>query len=306
MDNLHKPKHLLKLNDLSKSDLLHLIQRTGDFKNAKRTTNRLHAATVAMLFDKKSTRTRVAFQVAAHRLGMGAIYIDPNDTQLDRNETIADTAKVLSSYLHAIIIRTYEQQRLNTFAQHSKVPVINGLTDAEHPTQIVSDLFTILESRQASEKKINLNSFRLTYLGDPNNVTNSLIAASEILGFELTIACPKGYEPKISLHTNVKITNDPKAAVIKADVIYTDVWVSMARPTNKVNKSQKLQSFQNFQLNSVLLKASKNNPLIMHCLPAHRGEEITDEVLHSKNSIVFRQAENKLYSAQAILEHFVK
>ena len=258
-----------------------------------------------MVFEKLSTRTRVSFQVAINDLGASPIFMNPNDMQLGRGETIPDTARVLSSYLDAVIIRTYGQERISEFAENSSVPVINALSDLGHPTQIIADLFTI------KEQGVDISSFNLTYIGDGNNITNSFIAASAIMGYNITVCCPEEFEPDSDIlsksrdmeNSSIKIDHDPFSAVKDADVIYTDVWVSMGQENDSENKEN---VFQPYQINSNLLANTKENLVIMHCLPAHRGEEITDEVISSPNSVVFEQAENKLHAGKAILEYFIK
>lgn len=302
------PRHFLSIFDLEKTEIEQLINRAGQLKKEKRGSvphQSLLGKTIGMVFEKLSTRTRISFQVAINDLGASPIYLNPNDMQLGRGEIIPDTAKVLSSYLDAVIIRTYGQGRITEFASNSSVPVINALTDLEHPTQIVADLFTI------QEQGIDIGSFNLTYIGDGNNITNSFIAASALLGYNITICCPEGYEPNEGIlsksrelgQNKIDINHDPASAVKDADVIYTDVWVSMGQENNSENKEN---IFQPYQINSNLLDSSKDNIVIMHCLPAHRGEEITDEVLSSPNSVVFDQAENKLHAGKAILEYFIK
>ena len=302
------PRHFLSIFDLEKTELINLINRTGQLKKEKKDSVphlNLSGKSIGMIFEKLSTRTRVSFQVAINDLGANPIYLNPNDMQLGRGEIIPDTAKVLSSYLDAVIIRTYGQDRIIKFALNSSVPVINALTDLEHPTQIVADLFTI------QEQGIDLGSFNLTYIGDGNNITNSFIAASALLGYNITVCCPEGYEPDGEILSKSKdlgknkivINHEPVSAVKDSDVIYTDVWVSMGQEDDSQNKEN---IFQPYQINKSLLENSKNNTLIMHCLPAHRGEEITEEVLTSPNSVVFEQAENKLHSGKAILEYFIK
>lgn len=302
------PRHFLSIFDLEKTEIMQLINRAGQLKKEKRKSVphlSLSGKSIGMIFEKLSTRTRVSFQVAINDLGANPIYLNPNDMQLGRGEIIPDTAKVLSSYLDAVIIRTYGQDRITTFASNSSVPVINALTDLEHPTQIVADLFTI------QEKGIDISSFNLTYIGDGNNITNSFIAASALLGYNITVCCPEGYEPNGDIMSKSKeigqnkiiINHDPASAVKDADVIYTDVWVSMGQEDDIENKKK---IFQPYQINKNLLDNSKDNTVIMHCLPAHRGEEITDEVLSSPNSLVLEQAENKLHAGKAILEYFIK
>lgn len=301
-------RNFLSIFDLSRDDMLKILRRSGELKQEKkqrRPSSSLEGMTIGVMFEKLSTRTRVSFEVGISDLGANAVYLDPKDTQLGRNEPIPDTARVLSSYLNGIVIRTYDQERINEFARHSSVPVINALTDLEHPTQVISDLYTV------QEKGIDPSDFHMAYIGDGNNVTNSLVGASAIMGFDLTVACPAGHEPDETIlkrstelgQGRVRVTSDPEEAVKEADVIYTDVWVSMGQDGG--DKEEKIKKFQSFQINSELLRSAKSKALIMHCLPAHRGEEITDEVIESRNSIIFDQAENKLHSAKAILEHFL-
>ena len=302
------PRHFLSIFDLKKAEIEQIITRSAQLKKEKKDSvphHSLQGKTIGMVFEKLSTRTRVSFQVAINDLGASPIYLNPNDMQLGRGEIIADTAKVLSSYLDAVIIRTYGQQRIDDFALNSSVPVINALTDLGHPTQIIADLFTI------KEKGIDINNFNLTYIGDGNNITNSFIAASSLLGYNITVCCPKGFEPDKEIlsksrkmgKNKIEIDHDPASAVKDADVVYTDVWVSMGQENDSDGKEN---VFQPYQINSNLLENAKDDLVIMHCLPAHRGEEITDEVLSSPNSVVFEQAENKLHAGKAILEYFIK
>lgn len=301
------PRNFLSIFDLNKSEIEQMILKAEQLKEEKKNSvshKTLAGKSIGLIFEKLSTRTRVSFQVAIYDLGANPVYLNPNDMQLGRGEIISDTAKVLSSYLDGVIIRTYGQERINEFAEYSAVPVINALTDLEHPTQIISDLFTI------KEQGINLNSFNLTYIGDGNNITNSFIAASAIVGYNITVCCPEGFEPDSGIisksrelgSNRIKIDNDPVTAVNDADVIYTDVWVSMGQENKNGNKEN---IFRNYQVNKELLNRAKENVLIMHCLPAHREEEITDDVISSKNSVVFDQAENKLHAGKAVLEFFL-
>lgn len=298
-------KNFLSIFDFNKQEINNILERTEQLKNEKKqhlTNNSLKGYSVGLIFEKLSTRTRVSFEVAVADLGAHPVYLNPRDMQLGRGETIEDTAKVLSSYLDAVIIRTYGQERIEEFARHSTVPVINGLTDLEHPTQILSDIYTI------KENGIDIENFKFAYFGDGNNITNSFIAISSILGFDISIAVPKGYEPdknilgksKKSGKSKIEITNNPELAAEGADVLYTDVWVSMGQEEEKNNE---LNVFKPFQLNSELLSRSGRNSIVMHCLPAHRGEEITADVMDSAKSVVIDQAENKLHSGKAILEY---
>ena len=297
-------KNFLTIFDLAKDEIEKIISRTTELKEEKKSGKAHHSLkgkTIGMIFEKLSTRTRVSFQVAIYDLGANAIYLNPNDMQLGRGEIIPDTAKVLSSYLDGVVIRTFGQERINEFAEHSTVPVINALTDLGHPTQIICDLFSI------AERGIDIGNFTLAYIGDGNNITNSLIGASSIVGFDIAVACPKGHEPDKNIvekakklnNSSIEIVNNPVAAVKNADVIYTDVWVSMGQEDKNLN------IFQPFQINSDLISNCSKEALIMHCLPAHRGEEITEEVIKNKNSIIFDQAENKLHTGKAILEYFM-
>lgn len=302
------PKHFVSIFDLSKSDFKKLFKRAAQLKKEKKTGKSHYALknqSIGMIFEKLSTRTRVSFEVAINDLGASCLYMNPSDMQLGRGESIADTAKVISSYLDGVIIRTYEQDRIEEFAKHSSVPVINALTDLGHPTQIAADLFTIVEQGK------KLNKIKLAYVGDGNNIVNSFIGAASILGIKLSIATPKGYEPdsnvlkkaKESGEGSIEISNDPKKAVENADVLYTDVWVSMGQE-EETKKKQKI--FEPFQINNDLLKLANSDAIVMHCLPAHKGEEITEEVLEGPQSVIYDQAENKLHMGKAILEKFLK
>ena len=294
-------RSLLAISDLKKNDIKGIIRRAGELKELKKQGEKpksLEGMSVGLLFEKQSTRTRLSFEAGLFDLGAQAVYMNPADTQLGRGETIADTAKVVSSYLDGIIIRTYGQKKLQEFVHNSAVPVINALTDLEHPTQIISDLFSI------SEQGINPEKFKLAFLGDGNNIVNSFVAASAIMGFDLSVSVPPGHEPDATImgeamelgNSEIEVTYNPASAVRDADVIYTDVWVSMGEQRKGTD------AFRPFQVNTRLLSYCRKNPFIMHCLPAHRGEEITAEVMDGPRCIAFTQAENKLHAGKAILE----
>jgi ornithine carbamoyltransferase len=289
----------LRVSDLNKEEFTYLIKRAIAFKiNRGFQKNFLSGKSIGMIFEKPSTRTRVSFEVAIYQLGGYPVYLSPTELQLSRGETIKDTAQVLSRYLDAVVIRTFSHNTIEEFAKWSTVPVINALTDEHHPCQALADIMTIIE------KKGKLQGIKLTFVGDGNNVANSLIEASALVEIKINIATPEGCEPlmeiieKAKAFTEVKIFHDPQEAVKDADVIYTDVWLSMGEEEN-IKKKEK---FKNFQLNTELLKKAKSDAIVMHCLPAHRGEEITDEVLDSPQSVVLDQAENRLYTEKAILE----
>lgn len=295
-------RDFLTMRDLSTEEIDLLLKRSKEFKSGKDAHKcPLIGKSIGLFFEKASTRTRVSFEVGIYQLGAQAIYMNPKEIQIGRGETIHDTAKVLSRYLAALIIRTFSHNSLMEFASHSSVPVINGLSDLHHPCQILADLLTILE------KKGRLKDIRLAYIGDGNNIANTLIEAASLMGINLVIACPEGYEPdseifkeaRTSLNGKVSIVKDPKEAIDKADVVYTDVWVSMGQEKEAAARKRK---FKSYQLNSNLLSYAKKDAIVLHCLPAHRGEEITDEVIDGPQSMVFDQAENRLHTQKALLE----
>jgi ornithine carbamoyltransferase len=295
-------KHFLRLSDLSSEDINFLLKRSIELKSGVDASKcPLIGKSIGLLFEKASTRTRVSFEVGIYQLGAKAIYMNPKEIQIGRGETIHDTAKVLSRYLDAVIIRTFSHNTLIEFTSHSSIPVINGLSDLHHPCQALADLMTILE------KKGHLKGIRIAYIGDGNNVANSLIEAASLMGINLAIACPKGCEPnadvfnKTSAYKNSRITmtKDPKEAAHRADVVYTDVWISMGQEKEAARKKKK---FKNYQLNTNLLSYAKKDAIVMHCMPAHRGEEITNEVIDGLQSVVFDQAENRLHIQKALLE----
>jgi ornithine carbamoyltransferase len=291
-------KDLLTIQDLNKEDIMALIRRGLELRAKGRNPERtLGGRILGLMFDKASTRTRVSFEAAMFRMGGQTIFLSRGDTQMSRDESIKDTALVLSRYIDILAIRTYSQELIEEMAMWSHIPVINALTDLYHPCQVLSDLMTVMN------KKGRLEGLKVAWIGDGNNVANSWINAASILGFELMIASPPGYEPLQELiegtDTNIRIVNDPRAAAEGADVINTDVWTSMGQ---EAEKTRRISDFKGFQVDKELVSLGKPDVIVMHCLPAHRGEEIAPEVLEGPNSVVFDQAENKLYLHEALLE----
>jgi ornithine carbamoyltransferase len=298
-------RDFLTIWDLTGDEIECLLKRAMELKSgADKNKCPLIGKSIGLFFEKPSTRTRVSFEVGVYQLGGQSIYLNPKEIQLGRGESIADTAKVLSRYLNGIILRTYSHASIEEFAAHTTVPVINGLSDLHHPCQALADLMTVVE------KKGKLKGIRLAYIGDGNNVANSLIEASARTGINITIACPEGYEPNPDVLDRARdatgeiiILRNPKEAAGRADVIYTDVWVSMGQEEEAEKKKKK---FRDYQINSQLLQCAKKDVIVLHCLPAHRGEEITDEVMDGPNSAVFDQAENRLHTEKALLEFLIR
>jgi ornithine carbamoyltransferase len=296
--------NFLSLTDITSGGVEEVLKRAGELKSGKDSSAYpLIGKSIGLLFDKASTRTRVSFQAGIYQLGAQAIYINASEIQLGRGETIEDTAKVLSRYLHAIVIRTFAHNKIEKFAANATIPVINGLTDLHHPCQALADLMTI------KEEKGRLKDVRVAYIGDGNNVANSLVESASLTGIDLVLACPEGYEPdKKILETStskggrVKTIKSPYEAAKNADVLYTDVWVSMGQESES---EEKKNVFKDFQINRKLLDHAKSDAIVMHCLPAHRGEEITGEVIDSVQSVVFEQAENRLHTQKALLEYLI-
>ncbi len=300
-------RDLLSLADLNAAEIQRLIDRAIELKARRQkgiVDRPLIGKAVGLLFDKASTRTRVSFEAAAARLGGAAVFISARDTQLARNEPIADTARVLGGYLDALVIRTYAQQIVEDYARHAAVPVINALTDDYHPTQILADLMTIVEV------KGGFKGLRLAWVGDGNNMANSWLNAAAVLGLDLTLACPEGYRPRPDLlekarkapDARVVLETDPRKAVAGADVVNTDVWASMG---HEGQEAQRAAAFAGFTVDAALMAAAAPEAIVLHCLPAHRGEEISAEVLEGPQSVVWQQAENKMHMAEAILEWLI-
>jgi ornithine carbamoyltransferase len=299
-------KDFFTLTDLTTDELSALIKRAVDLKAGKdKNSCPLIGKNIGLLFEKPSTRTRVSFEAGVYQLGGNTICLNPSDLQLGRGETIADTAMTLSRYLNGIVIRTFGHSVLKQFSQNSTIPVINGLSDIHHPCQALADLMTIYEKKGA------FKGLKVAFIGDGNNVCNSLVEAASMMGFDLTIACPEGFEPNPEVLENAKsiakseiiVLRDPREAAGKADVVYTDAWVSMGQEKEAEAKKNK---FQGYQVNSSLLSCSKKDAAVLHCLPAHRGEEISDEVMDGPHSVIFDQAENRLHTQKALLELLIK
>jgi ornithine carbamoyltransferase len=301
-------RDLLSLTDLSRGEMDGLLKKSVELKRKWRKGlphHPLAGMCLGLIFDKPSTRTRVSFEVAMSQLGGHPLYLDPGTTQMKRGEPIADSARVLSRYLDGIVIRTYAHPTVEEWARWSSVPVINGLTDLLHPCQIFCDLLTIVE-RRGSYKGL-----KLAYIGDGNNMANSWVQAASLLDFSLTLACPKEHPPDANILAeamrdalgHIEVFLDPCEAVAGADVVYTDVWASMGQEKEREERKER---FKGYQVNSELLQRAKKGALVMHCLPAHAGEEISEEVLEGSQSVVFDQAENRLHGQKAILEWLLK
>jgi len=285
------------MNDFSKQDIMDVIDRAAAMKRGepgKGPADPLKGKSVGLLFDKPSTRTRVSFDVGIQQLGGHAIFLNSRDIQLGRGEPIRDTARVLSRYLDAIVIRTFGQEIIEEFARWSGIPIINALTDRSHPCQILGDLLTL------REVGLDIMNMKASWVGDGNNVANSWIYAAQKLGFSLVLACPKGYDPVVPIdRDNVRLTRDPVDAITGAQAISTDVWASMGQEGETLARQK---AFQGFQLNSEILEHAAKPYYILHCLPAHRGEEISEELLESKDSLIWEEAENRLHVQKALLE----
>ena len=294
-------KDFLSSLDMSNEDIIQILDLGLRFKKKDKNI-KLKDKVLGLIFDKSSTRTRVSFQVAMSRLGGTTIDLNPITSQINRGEPIKDTARVLSRYCDVLAIRTFHQSTLEEYAKWSTKPIINALTDLEHPCQALADFLTI------KEEFFDFKNVVLTFIGDGNNVANSLIFCGALLGVEVRVASPKGFEPNESVinkaraiytkNNLLKITNDPYEAVVGANVLYTDVWSSMGEENQKQDKDR---HFKGFTINSNLLSSANKDAIILHCLPAYRSKEITDEVIESKNSRIFDQAENRMHVQQALL-----
>jgi ornithine carbamoyltransferase len=295
-------KDLISLLDV-RDDIFDLLSLAEELKRNKKNGRQLQGQTLAMIFEKSSTRTRVSFETGMFQLGGNTIYLSQHDSQLGRGETVADTARVLSRYVDGMIYRAFDHKNMVELAKHSTVPVINALDNLEHPCQVMADLLTI------KEKKGRLEGLKLAYVGDGNNVCNSLALGAALMGMDFVAATPKEYAPNASImdkaasiartkgHTCECIT-DPQIAAKDADVVYSDTWVSMGQEREAHRKEQVMRPYQ---INDSLMSLARKDSLFMHCLPAHRGHEVTEEVIEGKHSVVFDQAENRLHAQKAIL-----
>ena len=299
-------KHLLKLADLTSKEIIDLLNMADQLKFEKKNGidhPHLKGKTLGMIFTKASTRTRVSFEVGMYQLGGNALFLSGNDMQIGRGEPAEDTARVLSKYLDGIMIRTYAQSEVEKLAAFGTIPVINGLTDYCHPCQVLADLMTIREFKGSFKGK------KLCFVGDGNNMANSLIVGCIKVGMNISIACPKGYEPDAELikwgyeSGKLQITDDVRKAAEGADVLYTDVWASMGQ---EAEAKARRAAFKGFCIDSELMKAANPGAMVLHCLPAHRGEEITAEVLEAHAKEIFEEAENRMHAQKAVMVTLMK
>jgi len=295
-------RDFLRVNDLDRSEVLELIERAAEWKLlGKGGPLPLLRKTIGLVFEKASTRTRVSFEVAAYQLGGNAMMLSPRDTQLGRGEPIKDTARVLARYLDALVVRTFEHAKVEEMARYADVPVVNALTDSSHPCQILADLLTITERFGADA--LSKGALAVAWIGDGNNMANSWLEACALLGFELRLACPAGYDPDPALlaraGAKARVVRSPAEAVQGAHVVNTDVWASMGQ---EAEAEERRRRFEGFIVDEGLMKKARPNAIVLHCLPAHRGEEITEGVLEGPQSAVFDEAENRLHAQKALLE----
>ena len=301
-----KGRDFLSLHDFTTEEIYQILDLAAELKEKQKNGEEHHilkGKTLGMIFEKSSTRTRVSFEVGMYQLGGSALFLSNRDLQIGRGEPIRDTARVLSRYLDGIMIRTFEGSKVEELADFASIPVINALTDEEHPCQVLADLQTI------REHKGELKGLKMVYIGDGNNMVNSLMHGCAKVGMDISVATPAGYEPMESMVaeamedakafvSKVEITQDILAAAKDADVVYTDVWASMGQE-GEAEKRQK--AFKDYQVNAAVMAVAKPDAIVLHCLPAHRGEEITDEVIESKQSVIFDEAENRLHAQKAVM-----
>ena len=299
-------KHLLKLLDLSTEEIMGLLNLADQLKYETKhgiEHHLLKGKTLGMIFEKSSTRTRVSFEVGMYQLGGHALFLSSNDLQIGRGEPTEDTARVLSRFLDGIMIRTFEQNEVESLAQHGSIPVINGLTDFAHPCQVLADLMTI------REYKGSLEGLKMTFIGDGNNMMNSLIVGGLKTGMAVSVACPEGYRPPVeilefaSAYDCFTLTDSPAEAVQDSDVVLTDVWTSMGQEEETAKRKA---AFAGYCIDSALMAHAKEDAIVLHCLPAHRGEEITAEVLEKNAEYIFEEAENRLHAQKAVMATLMK
>jgi ornithine carbamoyltransferase len=297
-------RHFLTLKDLTAKELETLIERAIELKGMHRVGEiyePMKNKVLAMIFEKSSTRTRVSFESAMVQFGGGALFLSPNDTQLGRGEPIEDSARVISSMVDMVMIRTFEHEKIETFAKFSSVPVINALTDDYHPCQLLADMQTYVEHRGSIRGKT------VAWVGDGNNMCHSYINAAERFGFKLHIACPESYEPNSDIiyesGADVTLFNSPEEAIKDVDLVVTDVWASMGQEEEQLKRER---AFADFQVTQDLMKLAKSDALFMHCLPAHRGEEVAADVIDGQQSVVWDEAENRLHAQKALLEFLIE
>ena len=293
-------KHFLSINSLMATEAMDLVLRAKEMKDGDYRSDLLAGKTLAMIFEKASTRTRVSFEVGIRHLGGDTIFMTPADSQLGRSEPLKDTARVLSRYVQGMVVRTFAQKNVEDLARYGTIPVVNALTDMFHPCQIMSDMLTIYE------RTSNFRDIVISWIGDGNNMANSWINACVYFGFQLNMACPDGYTPNtavleraLKMGARVFVTDDPKSAIAGSHFVNTDVWASMGQ---EAEQKKREKAFAGYQVNEELLALADPNAKVLHCLPAHRGEEISEAVFEGPQSVVFDQAENRLHMQKAILE----
>ena len=301
-------KDFLHVSDLSKDDFFNVIEKAKWIKNKFKlndSINLMHQKTMAMIFAKPSARTRVSFETGFFRLGGHALYLGPNDIGIGKRESVADIARVLSRFNDVVMARLFKHEHILELAEHASVPVINGLTDYNHPCQIIADIFTIMEHKE------NINNIKISYIGDGNNIVHSWLELAMVIPINFNIICPENFKPDMELFNKVKkmnlsevsISHNPYESIKDSDIVYTDVWASMGQ---KDETDQRRKDFKDFQVNSSLMSSAGNQSLFMHCLPAERGIEVTNNVCDSNQSIIFDQAENRMHAQNAIILHLVK
>lgn len=299
-------KHLLSVTD-AEDNIFELLEQAKKFKKDPVMGEPLKSKTLAMIFEKASTRTRVSFEVAMFHLGGSGLYLSASDLQLGRGEIVEDTARAMTRYVDGVMIRAKEHDDVVKFAEYSNVPVINGLTNLEHPCQALTDILTIYEKK-------NTFKVKMAFVGDGNNVCNSLLLAAALVGMDMTVVCPEKYEPDPEIFkkaqryaqksgSKLEITSEVSKGVKDADVVYTDVWVSMG---DEKDALKRMEDFKEYQVNMDLLKMAKHDAIVMHCLPAIRGQEITDEVINCSQSVIWDQAENRMHTQKAVLYNLLK